>query len=164
MKKLYLLRHAKSSWKEPGLSDFDRPLNKRGENDAPFMAKKLIENSEKIDSIISSPANRALTTARTFADQLDYPLKKIRTNMDIYSGDLKCLYRIIHYCNNEHKSVLLVGHNPLITYFAESLCNEDFGNIPTCGIVGMQFNIDGWDIVSAGNAKLDFFTYPKMYR
>jgi phosphohistidine phosphatase len=95
---------------------------------------------------------------------MNYPFKKIRTNMDIYSGDLKSLYRIIHYCKNEHQSVLLVGHNPLITYFAESLCNEDFGNIPTCGIVGIHFELDGWAKISVDTGELDFFIYPKMYR
>ena len=164
MKKLYLLRHAKSSWKEHGLSDFDRPLNKRGKNDAPFMASKLIEQTDNISSIISSPANRALTTARAFAEHFNFPLKKIRTNMDIYSGNLKSLFRIIQFCKNELHSVMLVGHNPLITYFAESLGDEEFGNIPTCGIVGTHFHLDSWRDVSSGSAYLDFFIYPKMYR
>ena len=94
MKTLYLVRHAKSSWKYPNLDDFERPLNKRGRRNAPFMGKILKKLKVAPDLVISSPANRAATTARTIAGNIDYPLDKIRYSEIIYSFNENALIHV----------------------------------------------------------------------
>lgn len=163
MKKLFLIRHAKSSWDEEGLTDFERPLNKRGKRDAPFMASLL--NKEKIipDFIISSPANRAISTAQIFAEELNYPSEKILIEKIIYLSGIKELEEIVQSIPDTYKTVLLFGHNPSLTYYANHLGNKFIDNIPTCGIVGLEFKNKSWREVERGICKTFFFEYPKKY-
>ena len=161
MKKLYLARHAKSSWKEPDLDDFDRPLNKRGIRDAPFIGQKLKEKNILPDLIISSPANRALTTARELAEQMGYPVDKIVEDENIYEAGGGELLSIIQNVSDEHESLMLVGHNPEFTMLANWLGGLTIPNVPTCGMVALTFEGDSWQQVQGGKGSLLFFEYPK---
>jgi len=163
MKTLYLIRHAKSSWKDPKLTDFDRPLNKRGKKDAPFMADFLAREIEKPDLIISSPANRALTTAKIFADTFNYPQECIKTDKRIYEAGRDSHFEVISGIRAADNQVMLLGHNPDITWLAENLSGQSFGNIPTCGIVCLQFNISDWAEVKSQPGQLKFYQYPKKH-
>jgi phosphohistidine phosphatase len=165
MKKLYLVRHAKSSWASPEMDDFDRPLNDRGEKDAPHMAKVLRQRKVFPDRMISSPAVRALTTCKEFAKILDFDKHNIITVDKLYHASPDTWLNVLK-SQKEHKGdgedvVLVFGHNPGITEFANDLLNIAIDNIPTCGIVSATLNVDQWKDISYGCGKMDSFDYPK---
>ena len=165
MKKLYLVRHAKSSWASPEVDDFDRPLNDRGENDAPHMAKVLKHRKVFPNRMISSPAVRALTTCKSFAKVLDFDKHNIITVDHLYhaSSDtwLKVLQSLKEHKHDKEDVALVFGHNPGITEFANELLGSFIDNIPTCGVVSATLNIDQWKDISYGCGKMDSFDYPK---
>ena len=162
MKTLYLIRHAKSDWSNPFLSDFDRPLNKRGEKNAPFMGKLLSSKKIVPDLIISSPANRAKTTAKKIAINIDY-MQEIVFEESIYEANSKDLENLIRKLDNKYNKIFLVGHNPSFNIFTSSFI-DFYENIPTCGIVQLEFNVDFWNDISSKNANLVSFEYPKKYK
>lgn len=161
MKYLFLNRHAKSDWGEPGLTDFERPLNHRGLHDAPMMGKRLAERGEKIDLIVSSPANRAISTAKFIAKQIQYPEESIQQEPRIYEARVNDLLKIVNHLDNKYDTVILFGHNPGFTDFADYLTGAGILNIPTCGICKITFNIDDWAEASAHAGSMDYFDFPK---
>ena len=161
MKTLYLVRHAKSSWDYPDLDDIDRPLNKRGRRDAPEMGKRLASRGVFPDLVITSPAERAQKTCNVITGFLDYPEGEIEVNDDVYHANERELLAVVRSCDNLWKTVMLFGHNPGFTDFANSLTNGNIKNIPTCGIVVCTFDVDDWDDVDFGKGKLQLFDYPK---
>jgi len=163
MKILYLVRHAKSSWKEAHLSDIDRPLNERGKRDAPFMGKLLYEKGIEPDVLISSPAKRTKMTALAFAEALDYPKSRIKINPKVYEAGVLDLFQVIHHWNNDLDSVMLFGHNLSYTDFANVYAKPNLDNVPTTGIVAIEFNVMKWEEVTAENGEVLFFEYPKKY-
>lgn len=163
MKRLYLIRHAKSSWDTPGLADIDRPLNKRGKRDAPFMGERLKRYGVLPDLIYASPARRARTTARIIADCIGYPRERIEEKKDIYTSDMNLLLRLVQGVDDAVASLFLVGHNYVLTDFAEYLTREVLGNVPTCGVVGVSFHCTSWLEVAGGSGEMLFFDYPKKH-
>lgn len=163
MKTLYIVRHAKSSWDEPDKADFDRKLNDRGKRDAPRMAKRIKERGIHPDLMISSPARRALSTCKRMAKVLEYSKEKIKTDQKLYHADDEDILQVIQQLNNKLGHVMTFGHNPGLTDFVNSLMNEerDIDNVPTCGVVAFQFDIDSWSQLTWGIGKLLFFDYPK---
>lgn len=165
MKKLYLVRHAKSSWDDIEMADFDRPLNARGEKDAPKMAKLLKHRDVVPDRMITSPANRALSTCRLFAKVFGFDKKKIVSEATLYHAGaddiLKVLGSLPLHKGGKEEVVLLFGHNPGVTEFANALLNISIDNIPTCGVVEATLNIDSWKEISLGCGKMVSFDYPK---
>jgi len=160
MKKLYIIRHAKSSWSDEMLDDFDRPLNKRGKSNAPMMGERLRDKNAIPDMIISSPAKRAKTTARIIAEKVNYT-KEIIYNNDIYESDVATLHNIFTKIDDDNETVFLFGHNPELNMLAQMYVGFD-ENIPTCGVLEVEFNCDRWRDISARNAKLLSFDYPKQ--
>jgi len=161
MKKLYIIRHAKSSWKDTMLDDFDRPLNKRGKLNAPFMGDILKNKNISPDIIISSPALRAKKTAEIIAEKTAYS-KEIKFDRNIYEAETQELYKILSMVSDDEYIVFLFGHNPTLNMFAEEYVNFH-DNIPTCGIVEIEFTCSKWADISAKNARLKSFEYPKKY-
>jgi phosphohistidine phosphatase len=161
MKRLMLMRHAKSSWDQPDLPDFDRPLNKRGKRDAPLMARRLCELGEKPDLILSSPAERAIRTAMVVAEELGIPKKKIVENDDIYLADVELLLEILRGLDDSHKRVLLCGHNPGMTNLCNYLADMNIENIPTCAVVCLKIAIASWSELGQASGTLVYFEYPK---
>jgi len=159
MKKLFIIRHAKSSWKDYTLDDFDRPLNKRGLSNAPLMGSYLKGRDIVPDIILSSPALRAKTTAKIIANTVKYD-KKIIYRDNIYEADSTTLHSILNSLDNKYTIVFLVGHNPGLNLLVDSYVgfNE---NIPTCGVVELEIKCDKWKNISAKNIKLLSFKYPK---
>lgn len=162
MRQLILIRHAKSSWLNPSIDDFDRPLNKRGKRDAPFMAKLLSGKNIHPDIIISSPAKRTKLTALEFAKQLGVGSNATILNDKLYLASLTTLIKILKKLDDNVKIVLLVGHNPGLTDLHNFLCKQEIDNIPTCGIVSMKTD-KNWSEISSKDFELDFFEYPKKY-
>ncbi len=163
MKTLYLVRHAKSSWKYPNLDDFERPLNKRGRKNASFMGSILKKLKVAPDLVISSPANRAATTARIIADTIDYPLEKIHYNETIYGSSEYELIQVIQQLDDAVTEAMLVSHNPALTDLANTIANTAISNIPTCGVFSVNLNISSWAKIGEQRGKLKFFEFPKKH-
>lgn len=162
MRQLILVRHAKSSWDNPELNDFVRPLNKRGKRDAPFMANLLAEKNVIPELILSSPALRTKLTAIEFARKFGITEAEILWNEKLYLASSAKLLKFIVDVDQKFKSIMLVGHNPGLTDLQNFLCNEEIDNIPTCGIVCMRTQKD-WKSITSKDFELDFFEYPKKY-
>jgi len=138
-KTLYIARHAKSSWDDMTLSDFERPLNKRGERDAPFMAQLLKAKSIQADLILSSPANRAMTTAKFYHETLG---GELRFDERIYEATAMGLFYLAQEMFEKYNSVMIVGHNPGLTELNDMLCDSAIYNIPTAAVIGIEFLTD----------------------
>ena len=143
------------------MSDSERPLNKRGQRDAPEMGKRLKHRGIRPDLIMASPAVRARTTAEIYAFQLDYPLEKLRINPGQYAATVPSLLALLHTVEPQFATVMMVGHNPEFTALANVLGGLHLENIPTCGIVALEFSIASWQALDAGNGILLFFDFPK---
>jgi len=163
MKTLLLVRHAKSDWGSGEFSDFERPLNNRGLHDAPFMAKIIHDKNIIPELIISSPAARALTTAKLFAVEFNYPIESIMKNNTIYNGSTKQLFDIINQTDDAVNTLMFFGHNPDITNLCCLLSGNIFDNIPTTGVVCIDFDITKWRQANNNNGKMRFFEYPKKF-
>ncbi|MFM7430329.1 MAG: SixA phosphatase family protein [Flammeovirgaceae bacterium] len=165
MKNLYLIRHAKSSWDNPDRDDFDRPLNERGEKDAPRVGRRLKEKKLTPDIVVSSPAIRALETCKIICEALDFDKTKIIEHQSLYHASEEEILKVVRSLKDrkgdKEENVLLFGHNPGLTDFANRLLNEYIVNIPTSGIVAAQLNIDKWSQVEWSCGKLLFFDFPK---
>ncbi len=163
-KTLYLVRHAKSSWKNEGLTDAERPLNKRGKHDAPLMGKLLGQRGEKPDLLISSPAKRALSTAKLLAHELGYTKENIVVMEELYMADVSDFLKIVQNINDTAVSIMLFSHNPGITYFANFISGSDIENIPTAGVVRIDLDISSWIDADKTKGNRVFFEYPKKYQ
>lgn len=162
MKILYIVRHAKSSWEDPFLNDPDRPLNNRGRRDAPRMGKRLKEREITPDLILSSPAERAVSTSVLLAEKLGYSTGNIHTDGRLYHAAEENLLSVIHTLNDGNDEVLIVGHNPGLTDFVNSLSREPVtDNIPTCGVVAISLNVDSWKDAEWGKGTVVFYDYPR---
>lgn len=162
MKKLYLIRHAKSSWNDLNLDDFDRPLNKRGKHDAKLMGERLKSKQIKPDLIIASPAKRASITANSIAKKIGYDLEKIDYQETIYEASLNNLLSILKSIDNKNDVVFLIGHNPslnsLLDYLVES---HNIENIVTTGIVEIELDVERWGEIDEDSGEVVLFEFPK---
>lgn len=163
MKTLFLIRHAKSSWKDPSLDDIDRPLNKRGKRDAPFMAKLLRGKGIQPDRLISSPARRARVTAEHFAKAFELAEAGIDIRDEVYEAAPEDIHALIRSLPEDEQTILLFGHNPTFTAVANYFSEEYIANVPTCGIVQLQAETDSWSRFDKEEGRLVAFFYPKQY-
>ena len=161
MKTLHLLRHAKSSWKDSTLKDFDRPLNKRGKLSANFIAKKLMAENFKPDLIYCSPAKRTKETYKYLNSTLNF-----KTSLDykdeIYEAHYSTLLNLINNVDSKHNSVLLIGHNPGLSNLASELTNTNI-NLVTCNIISIEFEVENWDEVFNGCGEISRLDFPKKH-
>lgn len=158
---LTIVRHAKSSWKDAGLADRDRPLNERGEHDAPMMGTRLKDAGVRPSLMISSPAVRAWTTARIFATELGYPREFLQREDDLYLASVGDIIGVLAQQDPGFQSIMLFGHNPGLTEFANRLIPDITSNLPTCGVVSVTFEADDWDLSFTPACELQLFDYPK---
>ncbi len=164
MRKLILVRHAKSDWGTEFLKDIDRPLNERGYNDAYFMSKWFLKNKILPDVILSSSAIRALSTSLIFARTFDFNMANFYLKETIYESSVSNLISLIEQQNSDIKSLMLFGHNPCITKTCNQLTTDlQLDNVPTCGIVSLKFEIESWKELSNKNGKLEFHQFPKNF-
>lgn len=163
MKRLCLVRHAKSSWKNRGLADFERPLRKRGKRDAAVMGERLGKVEIRPDLIVTSPAERALETARIIAAEVGFPLEDIRSDRMIYEAGVSELLEVIESVDDEFDLVMLIGHNPGFTILAEYLLGEQVTNMPTSGVLCITFDVDSWRAVPDCHGTLVYTDFPKKY-
>lgn len=161
MKTLTIVRHAKSSWKDTSLQDRDRPLNKRGERDAPDMGKRIAAAGIRPSLMISSPAVRAWTTAKVIAREIDYPVDELQREDHLYLASVNTILDVLVAQDANAKSVMLFGHNPGLTDFANFLVPGLTNNLPTAGVVSVSFERDDWSLYDRPEMSLDLYDYPK---
>ena len=160
MKTVLLIRHAKSSWDNIAVKDFDRTLNDRGLRDAPVMAKRLLDKNIAINGFISSPAIRAITTCTIFAKAYGKQ-SAITTYKDLFNAPPAVFSRAIKAADNALNSIAIFAHNPGITDFANSLTKTRIDDMPTCAIFAVQADIDNWKDFEKADKTFLFFDYPK---
>ena len=159
MKKLVLLRHAKSGWDIPVQNDAERPLNPRGLRDAPVMGLRIANQCGQPDLIVSGPAVRAETTAVLIAQEMAYPLSEILIDDSFYCFKKERLLTALRQLDETKQYILCVAHNPAITDAINQLCGMDIENVPTCGMCCIEFESARWSDITQGT--LLSFDYPK---
>lgn len=162
MKTLYIVRHAKSSWDFPDLPDVGRPLLEKGISNTNKIIKELNEKGVKIDMLVSSHAKRAFETAKLIAKGIFFPVEKIEVSRNIYQVNRDEIFNVIFSQNDEMDSLMIVGHNPTLTQFANIFLEEQIDLLPTSGIVSIDFETDKWIDVIKANHKMNFILFPKM--
>ena len=160
MKRLYLIRHAKSSWSDPELDDYSRPLNKRGKENCVEMSSRLARAGIHPDFIAASPAKRAKKTAKCMAGGTGYNKKDICYYPELYLGSLGYYLQLLDDLLSKVDSLFLIGHNYTITELAEHLTARSLGNVPTCGIVAVEYSRAAGFTPVRGGGKLLFFDFP----
>lgn len=163
MKRIYIVRHAKSSWGDLSLADIDRPLNKRGKKDAPNMGAKCKELGYIPELLISSNANRAMATAKIFCKALGFEDDKLSYENTLYHAPEDTYLSVCFGLDDDVNSVMMFGHNPGITYLANSVSENYIDNVPTCGVLVIDSTIEKWDELDFSNCRLKDFIYPKMF-
>lgn len=159
---MLIVRHAKSSWADLSQKDFDRPLNDRGKKDAPAIAKRVRkEKNVELDAILSSPAKRAITTAKFFAEEFDIKKKNIIEWPELYEASIDKFYKAISSLSDEYSTVALFSHNPGITAFANDLTNTRVDDMPTCAVFAIHIKADSWKDFETAEKEFWFFDYPK---
>ena len=162
MKRLALLRHAKSSWGNSSLVDHDRPLSTRGERDAPEMGSRLFSRGTEPSLFLSSTATRAITTTKKIMEALDSSHEIIKTDRRLYLASHSDILKLIEDQENTISDLFIVGHNPGLTNLANHLL-PDLGleNLPTTGIVAIESTAQEWSDISRSNLSLLYYDYPK---
>jgi phosphohistidine phosphatase len=161
MKTLYLMRHAKSSWKDPDLEDHQRPLNKRGKRNIPVMGKRLKARSAGLDCIISSDARRALDTAKPIGEWIGVDSSAVHPEPLLYHASREDILNIVRGLEDTLQQVMLVGHNPGLHDVANLFYSPPIPKLPTAGIVTLLFDIDSWQNIDPKRLIYSGFDFPK---
>ena len=161
MKSLLLIRHAKSSWGDFSLPDFDRPLNERGKHDAPIMARRLHKKGVKLDLLVSSPAKRAKRTAQAFAEEFQKDKDSILFKDELYLAGPEQFYTVLSQLDDSIDHVAIFSHNPGITTFANSLQIASIDDMPTCSVFAVTITADSWSVFRKAKKEFWFFDFPK---
>lgn len=161
MKTLTLIRHAKSSWGNAGLIDRERPLNKRGERDAPVMGKRVFDAGIRPALIISSPAVRAWSTAKIIAKELGYPIEFLQRENDLYLASLDDLLDVVASQDATANNLMLFAHNPGLTQMVNFLSPGLTDNLPTTGVASFNIESDDWMLYDRPKTEVVVYDYPK---
>lgn len=162
MKTLYIVRHAKSSWKYESIEDIDRPLKERGIKDAHLLSKYLSKEIEKPDVFISSSANRALHTATIFCENFKYPLANLKLKRQLYSFSDGYLVKTVKALDDSFDSAIIFSHDHGINSFVNKFGSKPVAHVSTCGVIGIQFDEKHWKNIKKGNTVL--VEFPKNHR
>jgi len=162
-KRLTLLRHAKSSHDDLSLTDRERPLNKRGERDAPLMAQRLLDRGARPSLILTSPAQRARQTARLMAQNISYPIEFVQGEEELYLASPDALLDVVGRQDNGFNDIVICAHNPGITQLANRLGQASIDNVPTCGVVVLEAAIENWAELRGARCELIHFDFPRNH-
>jgi len=163
MKSVFLIRHAKSSWSNPAQDDFERPLNERGLGDLELASARLTAHGFNPDRVFTSPAVRARSTAIGLMQGCDIPRDRLEEAPRLYLAGLTDWLTTLQNVENDFSMVAAVGHNPGITSLVEMLTGQSIGNLPTCGIALIEFDIPHWKDLGASPGNLAWLDYPKLH-
>ena len=162
MKKLIIIRHSKSSWKDLSLGDFHRPLNKRGKTDGPIMANFLSSKINKICFLHSSSSVRTFETSKFFIERIKFD--QIKYDDSLYHSSSFSILNLIRNYSDNFSSVAIIAHNPGLTNLINELTNIDLDNLPTTGIAEIDFNCIKWNDISLNNGNLIQIKFPKQLK
>jgi phosphohistidine phosphatase len=161
MLRLSIVRHAKSSWADAGRPDFERPLNERGRTDAPRMAARLRAEGLVPDRLLSSPALRAITTARIFAGVFGHEAETVALDSRIYEASVDNLYEVLRTQGSGAAHLMLFSHNPGLSELAMSLAPCPFSDMPTCAVASFDLDIRRWSALAPQLGRLTHYRFPK---
>ncbi len=164
MKQAYFVRHAKSSWDNPALADEDRPLNARGKRDAPYMASMMLLKEQPADLLVSSPAVRAVRTARAFRKAFGLKKKALISDNRLYLASPQMMIDVLRELPDYVETPYIFGHNPGMTDLANYFSDDILENVPTCGVFRISCDIDEWYEFNNANSRRTAFYYPKMFQ
>ena len=159
MKSLIIVRHCKSSWADLSLSDFDRPLNKRGNIDGELMSNYLREKEKKIDKLILSTSKRTRLTSKYFTEKIHFD--SISYIDELYHASYSDIINIISKVENNFNSVMVIGHNPGLTELINQYTIMNIYNLPTTGVVKVEFKGDKWERITENKGKIVYKKFPK---
>ncbi len=163
MKTAYIIRHAKSSWSNHDITDFERPLNERGKRDAPQMAKRILDRNLSIDLFVSSSAVRAKETCNFFSAAFGVDNKKIIYLDRLYHASPETIEKVIGSVDNSYNSVAVFTHNPGVTDYVNNLIPDlTIDNMPTCGVFCVEADVEEWEKFASAHKRFVFFDYPKL--
>jgi phosphohistidine phosphatase len=162
MKSLYIMRHAKAAQHHTAPTDFERVLTERGEREAYEMALRLYQKNQSLDLIISSPAARTKRTSEILAEAMKMNLAEIHYNKSIYESTIETITKIVSELNNVYNTIMLVGHNPTLTYMVEHYSQKRLDNLPTAGMYLIEFDTNNWEETANGNGELIWVDWPKL--
>ncbi len=162
MKRLILIRHSKSSWKDLSLTDFNRPLNNRGKSDGPLMADYLKSKIKKIDYLHSSSSVRTFETSKYFIKQIQFG--KIQYDDSLYHCSATSILNMISSYSDNYQSVMIIAHNPGLTNLINNITNVALDNLPTTGLAEIEFNCNSWSKISYENCNLIDLKFPKQLK
>ncbi|MCB2206676.1 MAG: histidine phosphatase family protein [Bacteroidetes bacterium] len=164
MKTLYIVRHAKSSWSDRSLSDHERLLMRKGIVKTKKITDFLSKQIKCPDLLLSSTAVRAKKTADLVAKELDYPEDRIVTSKALYHADSEEIFDEIYGISNNINNLMIFGHNPGLTYFVNLFLRPTIENLPTSGVVSIEFITDKWEEISEAKFHVNFVVFPKMLK
>ena len=159
MKSLIIVRHCKSSWADLSLSDFDRPLNKRGNIDGELMSNYLREKEKKIDKLILSTSKRTRLTSKYFTEKIHFD--SISYIDELYHASYSDIINIISKVENNFNSIMVIGHNPGLTELINQYTNMNIYNLPTTGVVKVEFKENKWKRITENKGKIIYKKFPK---
>ncbi|MCZ6520074.1 MAG: histidine phosphatase family protein [Bacteroidetes bacterium] len=161
-KHLFLIRHARTAERAVDMKDIDRPLTLEGIQNASKMGRFFLLKNISPDSIMSSTALRAKTSAELMAEQMNYDTAKIYMSDKIYEASARTLLQIVNAIKEEFKTVLLIGHNPSISFLAEYITGEEIGDVTNCGVIRIKCKNISWEEIDSGNGELADYYYPEI--
>jgi len=160
-RRLFIIRHGKSSWDNEGLDDIDRPLAERGIRGAHDMAQRLSEMELVPDLILSSPASRALNTALIMSRVWALEPGAIQIHDALYDAFIKEIEQVVASAPDDVLNLAIFGHNPSFTIYANRFLDETLDNLPTAGVVIVTLEASGWKEISRTHVKETFLDFPK---
>jgi phosphohistidine phosphatase len=160
-KKLYVVRHAKSSWDYENISDIDRPLKLRGIRNAYEMARRLKIERNVPEYFVTSPANRALHTANIFINVFEVSFDNLKIDERLYGGGVESILELIRSQPSKINKLAIFGHNPDFSLIAQSFAKNPIYELPTCGLAIFTFDCKDWASVEKSNQVAELFDFPK---
>lgn len=164
MRELTLIRHAKSSWSDPNLSDFERPLNARGMRDLPPLGQRIVEFELFPDLILSSGAVRAIATAETVSHALDMPVEAIQEIPELYESCYETLLNVLQNQSDCYRHIMVFGHNPGLEDLSYFLTHDVLNKFPTAGVLHIHLSITRWSELAESCGTQTRFDYPKLHQ
>ena len=162
MKTIYIVRHAKSSWGDFSISDHERTLTQVGVNKTKKVIDFFNKNNVKPSVIICSSAIRAVETAKLIAQGINYDVNQIITNASLYHADVNDIYNELFGVDNKLNSAMIIAHNPTLTDFANEFAVPVIDNLPTTGVICVEFETDNWHEITNAKYKVKFVVFPRM--
>lgn len=164
MKTLFITRHAKSSWEHPVSSDLERPVIENGIRKTKKIIEFLLQEKITLDYIMCSHATRAIETAYLLSDGLNYPRENIDINPNIYESNEEGLLNEVFALPNDKDNVIVIGHNPALTQFANYFLLQKIDFMPTSAMVSISFDTNAWEKIMSSPEKLNFIAFPKKLK